>query len=129
MMASLRINFSCTITQKPHCLSIGSEFQSGNHYKPSPLSYDNPEHSSTTAYLPLGMRIRGAVSFQCNFMTKMIVFRDVVSCSLVEVYRRFRCAHCLHHQGTQCPVFRLHGATTQKTVIFILCILAFRLRY
>ena len=38
MMASLRINFNCTITQKPHCLSIGSAFQSGNHHKTSLLS-------------------------------------------------------------------------------------------
>jgi hypothetical protein len=28
----------------------------------------------------------------------MAVFRDVAPCSLVEVYRRFRGAYCLHHQ-------------------------------
>jgi hypothetical protein len=32
---------------------------------------------------------------------KMTVFWDVAPCSLVEVYRRFRCAHCLHHQGDE----------------------------
>jgi hypothetical protein len=42
---------------------------------------------------------------------KMVVFWGVAPCSLVEVYRRFRGACCLHHQG---------GATTQKTAIFIL---------
>jgi hypothetical protein len=30
---------------------------------------------------------------------KMTVFWDVSPCSLVEVYRRFRGAYCLHHQG------------------------------
>jgi hypothetical protein len=29
---------------------------------------------------------------------KIAVFRVVVSCSLAEVYRRFRGACCLHHQ-------------------------------
>jgi hypothetical protein len=30
---------------------------------------------------------------------KMAVFWVVASCCLVEVYRRFRDAYCLHHQG------------------------------
>jgi hypothetical protein len=30
---------------------------------------------------------------------KMTVFWYVVPCSLVEVYRRLRCAYCLHRQG------------------------------
>jgi hypothetical protein len=30
---------------------------------------------------------------------KIDVFWDVEPCSLVEVYRRFRAACCLHHQG------------------------------
>jgi hypothetical protein len=30
---------------------------------------------------------------------KMAVFWVVASCSLVEVFRRFRGARCLHHQG------------------------------
>jgi hypothetical protein len=30
---------------------------------------------------------------------KMIVFRDVAPCSLVDTDRRFRDAYCLHHQG------------------------------
>jgi hypothetical protein len=33
---------------------------------------------------------------------KVTVFWDVTPCSLVEVYRRFRGACCLHHQGG-CP--------------------------
>jgi hypothetical protein len=32
---------------------------------------------------------------------KMAVFWDVKSCSLVEVYRRFTGACCLHHQGDE----------------------------
>jgi hypothetical protein len=35
---------------------------------------------------------------------KMSVFRDVGSCSLVEDYRRFRDACCLHHHGDECLV-------------------------
>jgi hypothetical protein len=30
---------------------------------------------------------------------KMVFFWDVVQCSLVEVYQRFRDTSCLHHQG------------------------------
>jgi hypothetical protein len=30
---------------------------------------------------------------------KMAVFWVVATCSLVKVYRRFRCASCLHNQG------------------------------
>jgi hypothetical protein len=53
----------------------------------------------------------------------MAVFWVVASCSLVEVYRRFRGACCLHNQGdefTHLYCTRLHGAATQKTAIFIL---------
>jgi hypothetical protein len=50
-------------------------------------------------------------------IVKMTVFWDVVLCSVVEVYYCFRGAYCLHHQGTD---YRLHSATSQKTVIFIL---------
>jgi hypothetical protein len=32
-------------------------------------------------------------------MIKIAVFCDVAPCSVVEVYRRFRCACCLHNQG------------------------------
>jgi hypothetical protein len=41
----------------------------------------------------------------------MAVFGGDAVCSLVKVYRRFRGAYCLHHQGT---------AAFQKTVISIL---------
>jgi hypothetical protein len=37
---------------------------------------------------------------------KMTVFWDVAPCCLVEVYRRFRCACCLHHQGDDRPTQR-----------------------
>jgi hypothetical protein len=46
----------------------------------------------------------------------MAVFWVVAPCCLVEVYRRFRGTFCLYHQGDE----GLHGATTQKTAIFIL---------
>jgi hypothetical protein len=29
----------------------------------------------------------------------MTAFRDIASCSLVEVYRRFRGVYCLHYEG------------------------------
>jgi hypothetical protein len=34
---------------------------------------------------------------------KFRVFWDVTPCSHVEVYRRFRGAYCLHHQGDSSP--------------------------
>jgi hypothetical protein len=52
---------------------------------------------------------------------------DIAPCSLAEVYRRFRGACCLHHQGLMIEALkrrsistRLHDATSQTTVIFIL---------
>jgi hypothetical protein len=50
---------------------------------------------------------------------KVAVFRVVAPCSLVDVYRRLRGACYLHHQ----TFTRLHVATAQKTVIFILAVL------
>jgi hypothetical protein len=49
---------------------------------------------------------------------QMAVFWVVPPCSLAEVYRRFRGPCCFHHRGDRQT--RLHGATTQKTAIFIL---------
>jgi hypothetical protein len=46
----------------------------------------------------------------------MAVFWVVAPNSLVEVYRRFRAACCLHRQGPD------DGATTQKTAIFNGCV-------
>jgi hypothetical protein len=69
----------------------------------------------------------------------MAVFWDIVPCSLVAIYRRFRGAYSLYHHGEEYdagekvrldtgatplkrrPIStRLHGATSQKAVIFIL---------
>jgi hypothetical protein len=76
----------------------------------------------------VGLEVLTAASMQ------MAVFWIVAPCSLVEVYQRFRGTCCLHHQGThsspwwwrqQVPLkrwytsTRIHGATTQKTAIFI----------
>jgi hypothetical protein len=36
---------------------------------------------------------------QMVYKVKMTVFWDVAPCSLIKVYRRFKCACCLHHQG------------------------------
>jgi hypothetical protein len=67
--------------------------------------------------------------YQTNSWLKMAVFLVVAPCSLVDVYRRFRDAYCLHHQGDgrqqaslkrRWTSTRLHGATIQKTVFFIL---------
>jgi hypothetical protein len=56
-------------------------------------------------------RAYGQLQLQYFFIHEDCCFFWVVmSCSLVEVYRRFRGVCCLHHQG----------ATTQKTAIFIL---------
>jgi hypothetical protein len=44
---------------------------------------------------------------------KRAVFWVATACSLVEVYRHFRGACCLHHKSDD----RLRGATTQKTAI------------
>jgi hypothetical protein len=61
---------------------------------------------------------------------KMVVFWDVAPCSLVDIDRRFREVCCLYHgrsnglQGGASPKCRsistrLHGAASQKRVIFI----------
>jgi hypothetical protein len=61
----------------------------------------------------------------------MAVFWVLAPCSLVEVCQRFRGPCCLYHLGDdssrqQGPLkrwqtsTRLHGATTQKTAIFVL---------
>jgi hypothetical protein len=57
-------------------------------------------------------------NYECKqIMSKITVVLDVAPCSLVEIDRRFRGVYCLHHQGAIST--RLHGATSQKTVIFI----------
>jgi hypothetical protein len=53
---------------------------------------------------------------------KMAVFWDVAPCSMVDTNRRFGGVCCLHHQGHRrrwVPTGP-HGATSQKTAIFIL---------
>jgi hypothetical protein len=58
-----------------------------------------------------------------DYVFKVAVFWVVAPCSLVEVYRHFRGACCLHHQGKDLwNVGKLlrDGATTQKTAVFIL---------
>jgi hypothetical protein len=35
---------------------------------------------------------------------KMTLIWNVAPCNLVEVYRRFKGAYCLHHQGDESPV-------------------------
>jgi hypothetical protein len=43
----------------------------------------------------------------------MAVFQVVATCSLVEVYRRFRCAWCLHHQSNDL----IEAASTSETSV------------
>jgi hypothetical protein len=64
------------------------------------------------------------------YIKKLAVFSVVAPCRLLQVYQRFRCPYCFHHQGDNhssyiwdagklIPVYT-HGATTQKTAIFLL---------
>jgi hypothetical protein len=46
-------------------------------------------------FILVGFEVLTAVS------TKMVVFWVVAPCSLVEIYQRFRCPCCLHHQGDE----------------------------
>jgi hypothetical protein len=48
------------------------------------------------------------------------IFWDPSPCSLVEIYRHFRGAYCLHHSWRRPVSTRVHGARSQKTVICIL---------
>jgi hypothetical protein len=53
---------------------------------------------------------------------KTAVFWDVASCSLVDVYRRFRGVWCLHHEddgGRELISVRQHDARTHDTAIWI----------
>jgi hypothetical protein len=50
---------------------------------------------------------------------KMTIFWDVVPCSLVEVYRHFRGACCLHYQGdivSTCETFVNFYQTTGRNI-------------
>jgi hypothetical protein len=63
------------------------------------------------------------------FTIKMTACRDIAPCSLVQVYRLFRRAYCLHHKGdtpmieavrtskTLAMSTTLHAAISQKDVI------------
>jgi hypothetical protein len=46
---------------------------------------------------------------------KMAVVSVVAPCNLIEVYRRFRGACCLHHQGDD--HLKLEGATISETSV------------
>jgi hypothetical protein len=67
---------------------------------------DDRQKTATLTIL-VGFKVLTAVS------TKMAVFWFVAPCSLVEIYRRFRGACCLQHQGDD----------RQKTAIFTLTVL------
>jgi hypothetical protein len=54
----------------------------------------------------------------------MTVLWDVAPCSAAEIDRRFRRVYCLHRQddvmeAVSTSDMRLHGATSQKAVIFV----------
>jgi hypothetical protein len=55
----------------------------------------------------------------------MTSFWDIALCSLIEADQRFRGAYCLHHQGDSFPWWwrQIHGAISQKAVIFMLAIM------
>jgi hypothetical protein len=48
----------------------------------------------------------------------MIAFWDVAPCSFLEVDRSFGGVCCFHHQDDSSVSTRLHGAMSQKAVIF-----------
>jgi hypothetical protein len=81
-----------------------------------------PLHLEMSSTFLLGSEVLTAAS------TKMAVFWVVAPCRLVEVYQRFRGPCCLHHQGNDYSS-RLHGATTQKTTIFVIFLLFFLAPY
>jgi hypothetical protein len=48
----------------------------------------------------------------------MTVFWDIAPCCLVEVYRRFRGAYCLHHQGDESLItLMLEAVSTFETSV------------
>jgi hypothetical protein len=49
----------------------------------------------------LGLKKSTPPSAREQSVSMETVFRGVTPCSLIEVYRRFRGACCLHHQGDQ----------------------------
>jgi hypothetical protein len=56
-----------------------------------------PEDNHLQAYLNQLIKSEPKIWTELN----MTVFWDVSPCSLVEIYRRFRCACCLHYQGSK----------------------------
>jgi hypothetical protein len=67
----------------------------------------------------VGICLWEAVREKITNHMEMAVFLVVAPFRLVEFYWRFIGACCLHHQGDD-GAYRLHGATTRNTVIFIL---------
>jgi hypothetical protein len=53
----------------------------------------------TTLYVSLARQVYLHLLIGLSTEVKMAVFWVVAQCSLVEVYRRFRGACCLYHQG------------------------------
>jgi hypothetical protein len=79
----------------PHLLTFATEFLlSGSLYRTN-------------------IHLNFPTSFWATSNLKMAVFWDVAPCSLVDINRRFREAYFFHH----------HGATSQKTAIFILVVM------
>jgi hypothetical protein len=58
---------------------------------------------------------------QCQVLTaasmKMAVFLVVAPCTLVKVYRRFRGACCLHHQGYESNIALMKAGNTSETSV------------
>jgi hypothetical protein len=50
-----------------------------------------------------------------NRILKMTVYWDVASCSLVEMFRRFRGCYCLHHQGSGSSPLKRRSVPTNYT--------------
>jgi hypothetical protein len=115
-------------TKRVPCSVLSTACNLENKKKKQISQYDDPktgvEPPPETSYIKLTFQILPAASM------KMSVFRDVAPCCRV-VYRRFRVAYCLHHEGvmaastseTSVTFTRFHRATTQKTAIIVLHII------
>jgi hypothetical protein len=63
-----------------------------NHFTRLHLIADYPQNKSSLS----------GVSFASRPKLNMTIIWDIVTCSLVEIDRRFRGAYCLHHRGVAC---------------------------
>jgi hypothetical protein len=97
-------------TARPGDLNPGKYVKFEWRYHFHPCSWENSLHPLLS--LPFSLLLAITLQLQCwanwRDSVEMNVFWDVTLWGLVEVYRRFRGAYCLHYQG----------ATSQKSNLF-----------